>query len=290
MSRGNLYSFEKVFVWRVDDNGIAMGQLNPDSLGSPPLTSHARELFGPITGTLPNASQVAATFRGGGRAEGRAAMGLNEIGEGTLNLSQLDADAMAFLRGSSVDTTSMTNVEIFARDNTRPSSVQVGMMLILRYQQRSGAQAGQNRYATIVYPLVEATLSIGNVTQEAGQNPTPATLTFQPSLSTRFPTGVAFSSNQGWYNNEEFEYILVSEYGFALTAFVGDGTATTYTLGYRPVYNTVTSGLTNQWFARDGVLLAPSSVNTSTGVVTLAAAGASGQRHVALYQTAYITP
>lgn len=290
MSRANLFSFDKVFFWRVDDNGIAVGQLNPDSLGSPPLTSHAKEIFGPITGTLPSASQVTATFRGGGRAEGRAAMGLQEVGEGSLNLSQVDADLMALLSGANVDSTSMTNVQIFGRDNTRPSAVQGGLMLILRRQVRSGASAGKNKYATIVYPLVEARLSFNSLTQEGGQNPTPATLTFQPSVGQRFPTGVAFNSNQGWYNNEEFEYVLFSEYGFALTAFIGDGTATSYTLAYRPVYNTVTSGLTNQWFARDGALVAPSSVNVSTGVVTLAGAGSSGQRHVAFYQTAYQTP
>lgn len=290
MSRANYFSFDKVFFWRVDDNGIAVGQLNPDSLGSPPQTSHAKDIYGPITGTLPNSSQVAATFRGGGRAEGRAAMGLQEVGEGSLNLSQVDSDLMALLSGANVDTTSMTNVEIFARDNTRPSAVQGGLMLVLRRQVRSGASAGKNKYVTIVYPLVEARLSIGNVTQEGGQNPTPATLTFQPSITNQFMTGVDFGANQGWYNNEEFEFILHAEYGFALTAFVADGVATTFTLAYKPIYNTVTDGKTNQWFARNGALLAPTSVSPTTGVVTLAAAGTSGDKHVAFYQTAYQTP
>lgn len=287
MARGNVYAFEKALVWRVGDDGIATGQLDPDSL-TPNTTSHAYLINGPITATLPDVSFAAAEFRGGGSYEGRADMGVQSVGEGTLNVSQLDAALDALLQGGSVDTTSLSGATITSPNSLNPSSRTVGLMLIGRIQRRETASAGDNQYLHIIYPKVQMRSVTPNLTQEGGTNPSPVTLKFQASVATKFPVGVAFGANQGWYQNSEFHYRMIASNPYALTVFVQDALATTYITGYRPVSSVVTGGNTNNWFSVDGVVTAPTSIDTTTGVVTLAAAGTSGKVAVAFYQTQFV--
>lgn len=289
-ARGNVFSFERAFVWRVSDAGIAHGQLDPAALPAAPATSHALEIYGPISATLPDAVFARAEFRGGGKYEGAGDMGLETLNEGQLVVSQLQPDVDALFTDSTVDTASLTNVQISSPDSLNPSPVQVGLLLVTKIQRRDSAAAGQNKFLNIIYPLVQMRKRTPNPTQEGGVNPGAVTLTFNPAVSTYFPTGVALSSAQGWTDNSEFHYRLISDYGQALTFFLADGVATTYTLAFKPVHSDVTGGKTYNWYAKDGVLTAPTSVSTTTAVVTLAAAGSSGDLHVALYQTQYLTP
>lgn len=285
--RGNVYAFEKALVWRVGANGIAVGQLDPDAL-TPSTTSHAYVINGTITASLPDVKFGAAEFRGGGTYEGRADMGLESVGEGTLTVSQMDADLDALLQGGLVDTTSLGGAVISAPNSLNPSARQVGLMLIARHQGRETANAGKNKYLHIIYPLVQMRMITPNLTQEGGTNPSPVTLKFQPSVAAYFPTGVAFGANQGWHQNSEFHLRLVADNPYALTTFVQDGADTTYVTGYRPVSNAVAGGNTTNWFTVNGAPTAPTSIDTTTGVVTLAAAGTSGQVAVAMYQTQFV--
>lgn len=286
-TRGNVYAFERAFVWRVGSNGIATGQLDPDNLTAN-TTSHAYQVNGPITATLPDPQFGSVEFRGGMSFEGTADTGLEGIGVGTLQASQMDASLDALLQGGLVDTTSLSNATISSPNSLNPSPRQVGLMLVGRIQSRLSASAGSNKYLHIIYPKCQMRKKTPNLTQSGGLNPAAVELEFKPQVATKFHTGIAMGSNQTWYNNSEFHYRIVSDNPYALTIFVQNASTTTYTTEFLPTSSAVTSGTTTNWFTVNGAATAPTSIVTTTGVVTLAAAGTSGQIALAFYQTLYV--
>lgn len=285
-SRGNVYTFISLQIWRRDSAGRCVGQMDPDSL-TPGTTSHAFRGYGPITATLPDVTFTSIDFRGGGSWEGTADGGLESVGEGEITLSQMDGALEAFVQGGLVDTTSLVNTSIWASNSRNPTPRDVGLMLIMKVQDRSVA-VGQTRYFHVLYPSVQMRTKITNLTQEGGLNPSPMTLTFKPQAATVFPVGIAFGANQGWYENSEFSYRHSSQYPFALTTFVQNNSDTTYTTLYKPVYETVTDGKTNNWYTVNGAATAPTSHAAASGLVTLAAAGTSGHLAIAMYQHNWI--
>lgn len=286
-TRGNLFAFDYMFVWRVDNNGIAVGQLDPVLPGVPPLTSHALKVEGGMTATLPGATFGAFEFRGAGTYEGRVDGGLESFSEGTIELSQCDINLAILLSGGKADTTTITGgTIIWSNNNMNPSPRDVGIMLIRRIKDQVGA--GAISYATTLFPRVQVRMVQGNFSQDTGMNTSPVTLTIQPSAARNFPWGEAFGTNQDWHNNQSIEFNINSDFPWAATSFIADGTDTTYVLGYRPKFDTTTDGRGGAIYAINGIPTAPTSVNTTTGVVTLAAAGTAGDRHVAFYQTEYL--
>lgn len=281
-SRGNVYNFVGAFVWRRNSLGLATGQLDPDSL-TPGTTSHAYRIYGPITATLPDVTFKSFEFVGGGTWEGKADGGLESVGDGELQVSQMDGGLEALLQGGSVDTTSLANTSIWSNNSLQPSPRDVGLMLIAQIQDRSVA-VGQTRYVHFIYPSVQMRTKSNNLTQDGGTNPSPMTLIFKPQKATTFPTGIAFGANQGWYENSEFSYRHSTQYPFALTTYVQNGSGSTFTTQFKPFYSTVTGGNTDNWYTVNGVATAPTSHSTSTALLTLAAAGTSGQLAIAMYQ------
>ncbi len=287
-TRGNVYGFDRAFVWRVTSGGIATGQLDPESPGSAPLTSHAYEINGPISAELPAPTFGRFEFVGGGAYEGSADAGLQGLEEGSMQSSQVDINLAILLAGGLADTTTITGgPTVWSTNVLNPSPRQVGMMLIRKVQSRVAATAGVAFYDTFVFPLIQMRLVGPNFSQEPGTNVGAATLSIVPQVGSKFPWGEAFSATQGWYNNNNIWYGIRSLYPWHLTSFLQDGTETNYILGYRPSYNTVTAGRANAVYSQNGVPTAPTSVSLTTGVVVKAAAGTANQWATAFYQTIY---
>jgi hypothetical protein len=288
--RGNHLAFDYAAIWRVDSNGIAVGQLDPITPGSTPLTSHALSVEGGMTCELPGATFGTFEFRGAGSYEGQVDGGLESLGNGTLTLSQCDANLAVLLAGGELDTTTITGgPTIWSVNKLNPSPRQVGLMLIRRIQSQVAASQGIVTYATTLFPLVQMRLEQGSFSQDTGLNTSPVTCSIRPQVGSRFPWGEAFGSNQDWHSNQNIEFNIQSDYPWSLTAFIADGVETTYTLEFLPIYSTVTGGRANAIYAIDGVPTAPTSVVTTTGVVTIAAAGDDGDRHVGFYQNSRLT-
>ncbi|MBZ0289991.1 MAG: hypothetical protein K8I30_20370, partial [Anaerolineae bacterium] len=79
MARGWTYNFTHAFMWRVNSNGIATGQLDPDNLGSSPLTSHAFRIHGPIAATFPDPTFTRYEARGVGTYDGSVSGGVEAL-------------------------------------------------------------------------------------------------------------------------------------------------------------------------------------------------------------------
>lgn len=284
-TRGNLFSFNRAFVWRIDPTtGVAVGQLNPASLGTN-VTSHAYEIAGGITANLPAATFGTHEFRGFGQYEGQADAGLESLAPGEMVCSQVDAALAVLLAGGSLDTTTIASgPTIWSANDNNPSVYQVGLALQRNIHSTLTSSAGLISYETLIMPLVQMRMIRANFSQDAAMNTNTVTLSIKPQMGGRFPWGEAFGSAQGWYSNKTLMYSIQSDYPWGLTAYIANGSATTFTLGYKPVYSTVTNGRANAVYAINKVPTAPDSVNTGTGVVTLAAAGTSADQHVAWYQ------
>jgi hypothetical protein len=288
--RGNDFGFDYALVWRVGSNGIATGQLDPNALGSAPVTSHAYFIRGGISCNLPLPSFGTFDFRGNGAYEGSVDAGLESLANGEMSVSQCDATLAVLLAGGSLDTTTITGgPTIWSPNQLHPTPRQVGLALIRKRQSQITATAGQIYYQTVLYPKVQMRLVQGNFSQDTGLNTSPVTLSIKPQIGTRFPWGEAFGTNQDWYNNSNIQFSIESDYPWAMTSFVQDNSETTYTLQYLPVYSTVTAGRANAVYAVGGVPTAPTSVVVGTGVVTLAAAGTANVVDVGFYQTEYLT-
>lgn len=284
---GYVFNILHAQCFRVNSSGVGVGQLDPSSLSNG-TTSHAYKLKGTGKFNPGNASYRTVDFRAGGAPVGKADLGLETLpSDMTLEVADYDATLDALLMGGAVDTTSITNVTVSSTQHNRKVTNRVGWLLTGQVQSNVTATLSQNYYFTYLIPSSTCRVSDSPLNDDGGTNPTNRTITITPQMATKFPTGIAFGSNQSFEENREYLVRLVAEYPFALTAFIQDAAATTYILGYRPAHSTVTNGITNSVYAVGGVATAPSSVSTTTAVVTLAAAGSAAVIDVALYQTAF---
>ncbi len=288
--RGGLFGFDRIDIWRVNSSGLATGQLDPDNLASD-TTSHAFEVSGAISAELPGANFGTFEFRGGGAFEGKADSGLENLSDGTIQASQADIALAVLLAGGNQDTTTITGGPIiWSTNDLNPSPVQVGMMLTRKVQSRVSGSAGINSYATVIYPLVQMRLINANFSQEAGVNVGAVTLSVKPQVASKMPWGEAFSSTQGWYNNNNIWFGIRSDKPWALTTWIADGIAVIFTTQYRPTNADAASGRGNNLLAINGTPTAPTTFATATGLVTVAAAGSDLDIHHAFYQTSHVTP
>lgn len=284
---GNEYGTTHFQIWRQTATGLPTGQLDPASLVNN-TTSHAYKTQGITAATPPERGYDPTTFRDGNMVRGIVDTGLTSIGKGTITLNLIDANLMTLLGGGNKDTTSLVNAVIAATNTGKIIPFTIGLMFAYIQHSRADDTWGQSQWVNRIYPKCTARLLPSALSQESGVNPMTWTMEFTPQRSNKFPAGNAFGANQNWVNYQEMEYFVWSEYPYALTAYVQDGAATDYTLGYLPVSSTVTSGNTTNWFTQNGTVTAPTSCSTTTGVVVKAAAGTAAQIAAAFYQTDFV--
>ena len=94
-----------------------------------------------------------------------------------------------------------------------------------------------------------------NASQASGVNPNPLAYNLNPSISSRNFTGVPFSETSGMQvvDGTDAWTLVRSRWPIGLTTYVADGIATVFTLGYRPVFSTVTTGNVDNSFTIAGV-------------------------------------
>ena len=264
-------------------DGYPMGaDSTPDDVAAGE-TKHAYRLTGPVSVTSPAVTREVATFRGGQVVLGQRSLGVSEFGTFEMTLSAFDEVFNAYVSGSSVNTTTMTEYALGAPNSLRPDLPQFILLLTAGFQTTGATQ--QNQFVTYVYPNVQITPALAGATQDGGVNPNPLTYTVTPSASRRAASGHLFSAlNMGLQDGKEIVYWLRGQHPVALTTYIQAASATTFTLGYRPVSSNVGGGF--NIFTTNGVTTTVSSVNVTTGVVTITPASAD-DIWVALYATQF---
>lgn len=284
MTSGHLFSLEFAWITRLTSGGIGVGTGDPDALVQDTVYP-AYLMKNVISLQTAQATYSTVEFKGGGKPEGKIQAGIDTIGNATLSLSVWDNALDAVIKGGLIDTTSLSGAEISSPDNINPNPNTVAFCAIAKIDDVENV--GSSSFFHIFYPKCTITRNTPNVQQVEGNqtNPNPVTLNITPVTATKFPNGLAFGANQGWYGYSEFEFTLTSLYPYFMDAYVQDGTEVDWSSTYLPKYSDITGGNTKNWYTRNGAIFSSglTSHNTSTGLVTMAAAGTAAQIVNAMY-------
>lgn len=278
----NNYDIPYMQIGVLNDNGICVGQLDPDNLSNN-TTSSLYNVDGLTEANLPQPNYEKVTFKANGKVQGEVLLPPTDFGEFTVTLNCTDSTLFALLGGHNVDETTITNNVIGGFNTLASAPRKVMMIFTVRSHSLDAATLGSLAFVNYIIPSVQVRGNINALNQASGENPVTITLTCAVSKVNQFPNGIDFSSNQGFEQNEEIMYWISSNNAWSYTAYIQDGSTTEYDLAYLPASTTTGSGNENALYAVNGSLTAPSSISSNT--VTLAGAGTAAQIAGAFYET-----
>jgi hypothetical protein len=207
----------------------------------------------------------------------------------TLTFSNLDATFDTLISGGSLDSTYNTDVRRGGRDDLKSVPPLVGIVALQKAAKRDTTSPEVGFIGR--YYVGQIRGQDPELNQAGGVNPSPLTYTMTLQTFKQEMTGVPFSAipNVNYTDNTAVTHMLDLDYQqFMVETFVMDGTDTTFTLSYLPLYSDATANGRNI-IAKNGVQTAVTSVNIATGLVTLAAAGTVGDVWVIVYPTRFAT-
>jgi len=277
-------------VFRLDDDGVAFGQAtDPDS---PTVdTNYPSYLVThPVSVASGGATFTTATDRGGQAWRGNVNLGLENPGTITITLSDYDQTFDAIVSGNTPDTSYNTGWTRGGRDDLKPIPPRVGVIVFSGASSRDSADYGALSY--------QAWYRVGTIrgqdpeqNQNGGENPSALTYTMELQTIDAEPTGLPLANITGlaYTDDKAVTYPMQAPGGkmFHIETWVADGTETTFTLEYLPSFNDATATGRNI-LVKNGVHTAVTSVNIANGLVTLSAAGTSGDVWTVLYPTAWV--
>lgn len=287
--RGFLAGLYYGVVYTVDDDGYAMGTLaNPNApvantLYSGHLITHPISLSG--IGVQP----TYAEDRGGTKPRGTIALGAESASPGTLTLSDYDVDFTTLATGTVLDNTTYPGFQMHTADHlAKPATL--GLLVIQGYHDRvdGAASYGTAKYLNKFYLKSQFTAPDARASQEGGTNPNPLEWGFNVQPGAALPNGALLSvTSLGVTDNTAYYVSMITDYPLHITTWIANGSATTFTLPYLPIYDTEDNSGDNI-ITKNGAETTVTSVNTGTGVVTIAAAGDSGDVWTVIYKTNYV--
>lgn len=287
-TRYNNYQIKEVKFGILNSNGVCVGQLDPDNLVND-STSHLYRADGVDTVQLPSPDSPKVTFRGNSAVMGEVLLAPEELGESQITLNLTDTTLYTMFTGHNEDTTTVDGWSIGALNTLTPNLRTIFCIVSVSLFSQDDATLSALGTANYIIPSVTVRGNIGELNQASGTNPITTTLTMAAGRANKFPGGNSFGSNQSWYNNQEVMYWIATQYPVDYTCYIQDGTTTTYNTAYQIVDGTVTDGNQRAMHTQNGTIVAPSSITTSSGAVTLASAGTAGQIAGSFYETDNMT-
>lgn len=289
MSKQFLYGMYYIQIGFRDSNGYFKGQQSdPDNVAAN-TTSHSYVCFNPVSFEHPSPTRTEWTDFGGQSIRAQKLGGVETLGSGTFTLSEYDNTMHAMIASTAVDSASVTDWEL-TPSNINAVNIPAFFLVASLKSQVVNDVTGvvTDKWSHTVYPNVQMAVTPPNHSQSGGVNPQPVQFTFTPSFSGRRLDGRTFlAANTTVVGGRDVRYNLQTDYPVTATLYVKDGSTTTFILGYRPKASTAT-GVLNNSITNNGVTEAVTSVDTTTGVVTLAAAGTTAHIINVLYETEYV--
>lgn len=212
---------------------------------------------------------------GGQRVRGKRDLGTSELGDGTLELSEYDADFDALVQGFVKDTTTGTGLEITGHNANRGRP----RRFMLAFTAAATPVNSAPNYDTI---FTWGTLRRGALAtnQGSGRNPNNRVYTLTRYLSPRTPWGQLFSSAAvAPDGGSDDETTIYADAPMEFFTVVRDGTASGYVAPYAFSYTAVAAfGSANLLFM-NGTASAQLAASFSGGTALLVGnAGTSGQK------------
>lgn len=191
---------------------------------------------------------------------------------------------LADLVGGSTTSTANSQVTVFGYNTYRTSPRIMGFASQQMFETSDGFQY----FITRIVPRCSVSYRPGGM---AFRGASDATLHINSIVTQQFYNGQSYGTSGLNLNLEanstDFVDVITAS-AVHFMSFKQDGTATTFTTTYKPTSSVVTLNATQNAFAIGGTPTALSSISTSTGVATLAAAGSSGVIDTLMYPTDFV--
>lgn len=281
MAKGNIAGLAYAQVWRTDANGRMAGtEADPDNITAN-TTTHALLLTGAMSNDIADPERQRVVFQGDDGVLGSMYFGPNDLPEGTFTMSTYDTTLWTMAMGGNV-VTDYGNTIFSTNPNKKTPNV-LGLAISRQAQDRDSGSDGTNIWLTTIYKVQLVPRNPAAAFQEAAE----VEMQITPLAMDRYPNGLAFGATESWTDNKTYSYNIEASYPLAFTTYVQNGSATTYTTGYRPISTTVANGDFPNFHCVNNAQVALDSIVTTTGVATLAAAGTSGQWASLVYETEF---
>lgn len=272
--------FERALIGYRDSSGYFTGQ---QSTLSTNVTSGAYVCILPRTASFQALAPVNLDITGGDVIYTTIQFGNSKTQPFDLILEDYDTALVTLISGA---TTNTTNSQVtYVSDNPARNSPTV---LALGLQSRVYDINGVQYYITRWFPACQMRIKRNGPAFQAKSD---VVISCTPLMSTTNIEGRSFGSsglNMGLTQDKADSYDYLSYNPIHVTAYKQNASATTFTNTYRPLSSTVTLNASPNNFYVGGTATALSSISTTTGVATLAAAGSSGVTDVLTYETAFI--
>jgi hypothetical protein len=265
--------------------GYPMGtQITPNDVANG-TTTHAYKVRGIVEVAAPSPTYSVANRRAGQTLLGQVQLGLSDLGSFTFTLSDYDETLRSYVNGIAPDTTTSTGTTLTASNVALATKPQFVAIFTTGFQ----TDAGTNMFLNIIYPSVQISDAYPGGSQGDGDNPNALTYTCTPTTRVNTGLGLTYAAtNLDVQGDVDIQTVARTSAPLALTTYVAEGSATTFTLGYRPTTTSV-DGTTNIWSLNgaDGNT-SVTALNATTGAVTISSATAA-HVYVAAYQTNFVS-
>lgn len=290
------YTARKIYVLKRNIAGYGMGQVaDPNNVdaSSASVESSALILNMPVTVTPPAVTRANFEDKGGQQLWQNLDGGVDSIASGTMVLSRESSALNSVIASLGTNTAQSTSFEQGGTDPTVLTLNPVWVGFERLASDYDGTSFTPNLPSIEWYQATITPPSRPEMNQTTGINPQALTYTFNATRFKRFLTGQLLSAMAGaTYQNGEtlvhkMDVLLSGASGIIVHTAVLEGAATTFTLPYRPLSSGATVGGGNLIF-KNGVQTAVTSVNTTTGVVTLTGAGTDNDIWEFIGPTAFV--
>lgn len=269
------------WITKVDSAGYPVGQAtDPETVANGTESAAYLSPVGHVSLETPAPARLLAQGRSGGKLYAQLDLGAADLGSFSFEMGAYDEAYHALVTGVANDTTTFDNVLMRGLPLTEavPPTVMGAWASLIKLT------SGSTQWLTRIFHACQITPGVPPTNQSDGVNPIPNSATVIPSEASRSFLGTALGSTSAI----RWGVTLRTLYPVHMHTFRGDNSDTTVTLPYLPIYSTAT-GAADNFISINGVATAVTSVNTSTGVVTFAAAPAAGAKVVIVYQTNFAT-
>lgn len=280
---GNPGGWDTWQVFTTNSSGYPTGVAGTSPANN--TTSSARRNRSNVTATFNSSTPEQLQFRGGDTILGSMSFGGGDLTTIDVDASGIDAAFESILSSALVDSTSNSQMIVTGPNTNNENLPVVGHIFTQKFQSRAAATNGQLQYLNR-FVMSSTVRIIPNTMTYRGESLRRYSIT--PTKASRLPWGTLLGANQSFTNSEADHIDIISEYPLSLTTYISDGTEVTFVAGYRPVSTTVTISASLNQFAREGTAQALSSINATTGVATMAAAGSAGNLNVLVYGTRFV--
>jgi hypothetical protein len=281
--RGSPFGLQRAIIQLTGSTGRSYGTAGSTAANG--TTSHAYVLDYPKTGGLSNPDRTKIDFQGGNRWMGSYQFGIAALDAFELVAQDFDSTLTALVTGSSADATSNTEWIIFSENLNKADLPQVSLMLQYQFQSSATATFGQNYWITTVIPRCQIQPKPASAEYQAA-----GSYSYQvvPTMSSVMPNGVAFGTNQGWYDNKAPAFHVLSDNPLAMTIHIANASSASIVVQYTPVTSAVgTSSASKNWVAVNGTASVANTVTTATKTVAISAGLTAGDYVAVLYETTY---